>query len=57
MKPSTFRVVIGNHIEKMYDKYIEKYGGRIIGVRKDEVRLIDGKLYEITKDEYLERLR
>jgi len=53
-----FRVVIGNPIEKMYDKYIEKYGGRIIGIRKDEVRLIDGKLYddklyEITKDEYL----
>lgn len=52
-----FTVVIGNPIEKSYDKLINTYGGRIVGVYKDEAKLFDGglydvKLYEITKDEY-----
>jgi len=52
-----FTVVVGNPIEKMYDKYIEKYGGRIIGVSKEDSKLQDGKYYdlkyyEIFKDEY-----
>lgn len=52
-----FTVVVGNPIEKSYDKMIKKYGGRIIGVYKDDVKLIDGeyydkKLYEILASEY-----
>ncbi len=47
-----FSVVIGNPAEKMYDKYVKKYNGRIVGVQKDHVKLQDNqfhdlKLYEI----------
>lgn len=57
-----FSVVIGNPIEKSYDKMIKKYGGRIIGIRKDNVKLIDGeyydmKLYEILATEYFEAIK
>lgn len=53
-----FTVVIGNPIEKSYDKLIQIHGGRIIGIYKEETRLIDNKLYdekiyEITRNEYL----
>lgn len=49
---------MGNPIEGSYDKMIHRYGGRIIGVEKGEVRLPDGKLYdvkryEITRREYI----
>ena len=52
-----FTVVIGNPIEKTYDKMVKKYGGNIIGIKRDEAKLIDGKfydlkLYEILADEY-----
>jgi len=55
-----FSVVCGNPIEDTYDRLIHKYGGRIIGVSIDDVKLIDGKLYntktyEIFNDEYLVR--
>lgn len=56
-----YSVVIGNPIEKSYDRFTEKYGGRIIGVSKKEAKLFDGelydmKLYEILREEYLESL-
>lgn len=52
-----FTVVIGNPVEKHYDRLIKRYGGRIVGVRKQNCRLIDGKyydekLYEIMRDDY-----
>ena len=52
-----FTVVVGNPIEKSYDKMIKKYGGRIVGTYKADVKLIDGeyydkKLYEILAEEY-----
>lgn len=52
-----FNVVVCNPIEKSYDKMIKKYGGRIIGTYKADVKLIDGeyydkKSYEILADEY-----
>jgi hypothetical protein len=52
-----FTVVIGNPIEETYDKMVKKYGGNIIGIKRDEAKLIDGKfydlkLYEILADEY-----
>lgn len=52
-----FNVVIGNPIEKSYDKMIKKYGGRIVGIHKEDVKLIDGKyydrkFYEILASEY-----
>lgn len=56
-----FSVIIGNPIEKTYDKMINKYGGRIVGVYKDDAKLIDGeyydrKLYEITAKEYFDKV-
>lgn len=55
----TFTVIIGNPIEKTYDRLIEKYHGRIVGIQKKQVRLIDGefydrKLYEVFRDEYFQ---
>lgn len=52
-----FSVVVGNPIEKSYDKLCKKYGGRIVGVQKEHTRLIDGKfydekMYEILREEY-----
>ena len=50
-------VVVGNPIEKMYDKYCLKYGGSIVGTHKRHIKLYDGelydyKLYEILKEDY-----
>ncbi len=51
-------VFVGNPIESTYDRFTNKYGGRIVGIEKEECRLIDGKLYdmkiyEIFRDDYL----
>ena len=58
----SFYVVVGNPIEKSYDKICEKYGGRIVGVKRKNIRLIDGKyydekLYEILKEDYMETVK
>lgn len=55
-----FSVVVGNPIEKTYDKMIERYNGSISGYQKEQVRLIDGKfydekLYEILEKDYFAR--
>ena len=42
----SFSVVVGNPIEKTYDKMIKKYGGRIVGIQKEDVKLIDGEYYD-----------
>lgn len=54
----SFSVVIGNPVAKSYDKLTAKYGGRIVGIYKDFVKLVDGryydqKLYQISRDEYM----
>lgn len=51
-------VVIGNPIEKSYDRICEKYGGRIVGTYFKRTRLIDGKFYdekfyELSRESYL----
>ena len=51
----SFSVVIGNPIEKSYDKMIEKYHGRIVGIKKDEARLMDGNLYDVKMYEILRK--
>jgi hypothetical protein len=56
-----FSVVVGNPAEMMYDKYIAKYGGRIVGTFHKSVSLQDGKLYdvkyyEIFRDDYVRRM-
>ena len=42
----------------MYDKFISKYGGRIVGIKQKDTMLFDGKLYdtkmyEIFTEDYL----
>lgn len=54
----TFGVYVGNPIEKSYDKAINKFGGRIIGVEREAARLLDGnfydyKTYEIFRKDYI----
>ena len=54
-----FSVVVGNRIEKSYDKLIKRYGGRIVGTREKETTLVDGnlydvKMYELFRENYLE---
>ena len=41
-----FGVIIGNPVEKMYDKFIKKYGGKVIGIKKKTRMLADGKYYD-----------
>lgn len=53
-----FSVFIGNPIENTYDKLIGKYGGYIVGIKKEHTRLLDGnfydlKMYELFRDEYI----
>ena len=54
----SFSVVIGNPAEKGYDKLIQKYNGRIVGIKEKETKLFDNnyydvKCYEILKENYL----
>lgn len=48
-----FTVVVGNPAEKMYDRHLERYGGRIVGVKRRGCRLIDNKLYDMKLYEIL----
>lgn len=57
MRKIRFKMYVGNPIEKMYDKFITKYGGRIVGFYEKEAILSDGtvcdeKIYEIMKSDY-----
>jgi hypothetical protein len=57
-----FSVIVGNPIEKTYDKYVKKYNGNIIGISKDTVMLYDNnlydeKLYEIFRKNYIEEVK
>jgi len=52
-----FVVVIGNPIESTYDKMVSRYGGRIVGTQRKNIKLIDGKyydekLYEVLAEDY-----
>lgn len=49
-------VVIGNPIEKMYDRFCKKVNGNIIGIRHKAVKLMNGqyadtKVYEVFGDD------
>ena len=49
----SFSVIQGNPIEQSYDRLIKQYNGRIVGIREQEVRLIDGRLYDVKEYELL----
>lgn len=53
-----WRVLSGNPAQKIYDKFISKYDGRIVGIKKDHILLTDGQLYdeisyELLRSDYL----
>lgn len=52
-----FTVVVGNPVEPSYDKMISRFGGRIVGILKQDVKLADGeyydkKIYEVLSSDY-----
>lgn len=52
-----FNVTKGNKAEKIYDKFIEKYNGRIIGTSIKDALILTGevcdvKYYELFKEDY-----
>jgi hypothetical protein len=50
-----YQVAIGNPIEKKWDRLTDIFGGRIIGIRKEDVLLQDGILYDIKEYEILSK--
>ena len=57
----SFSVVIGNPIEKSYDKMVKKYGGCVVGVAANETKLYDNewypvKYYEILRENYMRKV-
>lgn len=55
-----WHVVVGNPSEKMYDRIVEKWDGRIVGTFRQKVMLTDGNLYdqkhyEIFRDRYMHK--
>lgn len=57
-----FFVIVGNPVEKTYDRMIERYGGHIVGIMKKDVKLIDNqyydkKMYEIFEEEYFNAIK
>lgn len=54
----SFCCIQDNPAKMVYDKLVEKYKGRVIGVQKQEIKLMDNKyhdvvLYEILRMDYL----
>jgi hypothetical protein len=53
MNKFSYCVVAGNPIEAKWDKLTEKFGGRIVGIKRQEVKLQDGKIYDVKEYEVL----
>lgn len=58
MRKIEFNVVVGNPIEKSYDRLIKKYNGRIVGIRHKHCKLMDNKyyddkIYELFREDYI----
>lgn len=54
-------VICGNPIEKSYDRLCERYGGRIVGVKRRRAKDMAGnpcdfKMYEILREDFLEAI-
>lgn len=53
-----YSVFVGNPIEKTYDRLTKRYGGRIVGTKIKNSKLLDGelydfKMYEIFREDYI----
>ncbi len=58
MNKLEFSVIIGNPIEKSYDRIVEKMGGRVLGIRRACAKDMAGnyhdeKIYEVMREDYL----
>lgn len=58
----SFEICVDSPYEKMYDKFSKKYGGRVVGIKKNEFLTLDGeihdlKLYEIMQEDYLRKMK
>jgi len=58
----TFNCYTDNPAIKIYDTFVEKFGGKIVGIREKHDRLLDGlfyddKIYEIMRENYLQNRR
>ncbi len=45
-RKANFSVIVGNPIEKSYDKWVKYMKGRIVGTYYQDVKLVDGKYYD-----------
>lgn len=62
-----FDVIVGNPIEPVYDRLMNEFGGRIVGINKKDIKLLDGNIYDIKhyelfsedyfKSEYYQRFK
>lgn len=57
----SWTVLVGNPAERIYDKMVKKYNGRIVGTRKQDALLYTGercdvKLYELFREDFLSSL-
>lgn len=53
-------VIVGNPAEKMYNKIIKKYGGKVTGIKKESIMTPDGiladvKEYELFRETYVKK--
>lgn len=53
-----YAVYVGNPIENTYDRLTKRYGGRIVGTKIKDNKLLDGniydfKMYELFKEDYI----
>lgn len=56
----TFTVVIGNPVEPKYTRLVKHLGGRIVGLYKEDTKLMDNticdvQMYEILRSDYMKR--
>jgi hypothetical protein len=49
----SFSVILGNPAERIWDKLVLNFGGRIIGYREEDVCLENGKLYDVKEYEIM----
>lgn len=60
MNKIEFRAVLDNPVIRHYYKFIDKFGGRVVGILKDSILLEDGKLhndvmFELFRDSYIRK--
>jgi hypothetical protein len=53
MNKLSYCVIVGNPMEAKWDKLTEKFGGQVVGIRRQDVKLQDGKIYDVKEYEVL----